>query len=86
VRHLSSILGCAARSAAYGDPSEALQQLPSPRTLLLPLTLATNRLSESLEKALPPTSMAPDQPKQLPPLLHWPALHRFLKDALTQLP
>jgi sirohydrochlorin ferrochelatase len=86
VRHLSSILGCAARSAAYGDPSEALQQLPSPRTLLLPLTLATNRLSESLEKALPPTSMAPDQPKQLPPLMHWPALHRFLKDALTQLP
>ena len=86
VRHLSGILGCTAVSTAYGDPMEGLQAKPLAGALLLPLTLAANRLSETLDQELQSTAMVPDQPQVLPPLLRWPGVHRFLLDALTQLP
>ena len=85
VSHLSGVLGCAALSTTYGDPMAALHKQPLDHTLLMPLTLAANRLSESLETALTTASPAPDRPEVLPPLLRWPALKRFVLDALLEL-
>jgi len=53
---------------------------------LLPLTLAANRLSETLDLELQSATMAQDQPEVLPPLLGWTDLRRFLLTTLVQLP
>ena len=85
VAHLTRVLGAPALSATYSDPMASLRE-DHGGALLLPLTLAANRLSESLESALPHPAVGPDQPEALPPLLHWPPLHRVVLDALTLLP
>jgi hypothetical protein len=55
--------------------------------LLLPLTLAANRLSESLQSSLAANPTPGDPPLTLlPPLLEIPALRQFLLTALEALP
>ena len=85
VEHLSGVLEAPALAATYSDPMASLE--PRHRgAVLLPLTLAANRLSETLELALSQSNQAPDQADVLPPLLHWPELHQIVLDALTLLP
>jgi hypothetical protein len=95
--HLAAVLGSPGVATAYGAPADALQQLPSspaapgppgaprpepPASLLLaPLTLAANRLSESLNME----SLAPSV-QVLPPLLSLAAVRQFLLDSLEALP
>ena len=62
---------------------------PEPGSVaVLPLTLASNRLTDTLEAgqrlALPPGQARPPQP--LPPLLQQPAIRQFLLTALGALP
>lgn len=85
VAHLGQVLDAPAVGAAYSDPMASLATPPS-GALLLPLTLAANRLSETLEQALPQPAMTPDRPQVLPPLLQWPELQLMVLDALTLLP
>lgn len=86
VDHLSAVLGCPAVSTPYESPLGGLADQPLERTLLLPLTLAANRLSETLDLELQAATMAQDQPEVLPPLLGWTDLRRFLLTTLVQLP
>ena len=83
--HLGQVLDAPALSASYSDPMASLRTQPS-NIVVLPLTLAANRLSEALQQALPQPSIHSDQPAVLPPLLQWPELRAMLIDALTLLP
>ncbi|MEY3928642.1 MAG: hypothetical protein RLZZ516_352 [Cyanobacteriota bacterium] len=85
--HLAAVLPGSARAAPYTAPPDQLRaQLPGP-AVLLPLTLAANRLSESLLPSAP-SGAAPDPAAAhvLPPLLEIPAVRQTLITALEQLP
>ena len=77
---LSAVLGCAAEATPYSATAADLACCGRGPALLLPLTLAPNRLSESLSMGvLPPHAV-------LPPLLEMPALREVLLAALEDLP
>lgn len=85
--HLAAVLPGAGHAAPYtAAPADLRAQLPAP-SVLLPLTLAANRLSESLLASAPPGS-APGSAAVvvLPPLLEIPAVRHTLIAALEQLP
>ena len=90
--HLGAVLGSAGLATPY---TAALADLvlpvdrPDPGTVaVLPLTLASNRLTDTLDAgrrgALQPGQARPPQP--LPPLLQQPAIRQFLLTALEALP
>jgi hypothetical protein len=68
-------------AAAYSDPHTALAAQPQPPALLAPLTLAPNRLSESLNMGARAASA-----EVLPPLLDLPPVRDFLLTQLEALP
>ena len=77
LQHLAAVVGYPGIAAAYSDPHTALAAQPQPPALLAPLTLAPNRLSESLNMGARAASV-----EVLPPLLDLPPVRDFL---LTQL-
>ena len=80
LRHLAGVLGAEGLAAPYTAGAADLGlELRGP-VLLLPLTLAANRLSESLTMGAQPSI------RVLPPLLEIPALRQALIAALEQLP
>ena len=81
LNHLASVLGCPGAAASYSDPCASLAAQPMKPQLLAPLTLAANRLSESLNMG----ALAPSA-EVLPPLLDLPAVRDFLLANLEALP
>jgi hypothetical protein len=78
--HLETVLGCPGEATPYSASAIELACCSRGPALLLPLTLAANRLSESL-------TMGTQPPVQvLPPLLEIPALRQLLITALEDLP
>jgi len=78
--HLAAVLGCPGEASPYSAVVADLACCSRGPALLLPLTLAANRLSESLTMgAQPPVEV-------LPPLLEIPALRQLLLAALEDLP
>lgn len=78
--HLAAVLGAEGLAAAYTATAADLGLERRGPALLLPLTLAANRLSESL------TMGCPQPIRVLPPLLEIPALRQALITALEHLP
>lgn len=79
--YLAQVLGCEGQPASFSDPDSSLALQPQSPALLAPLTLAANRLSESLNMgALAPSAAV------LPPLLDLPAVRDFLLANLEALP
>ncbi len=81
LKHLAQVLGHAGVAAAYSDPQAALTAQPQPPAVLAPLTLAPNRLSESLNMGGFSASA-----EVLPPLLDLPTVRDFLLTELEALP
>jgi len=79
--HLAFVLGYPGAAAAYSDPHASLSAQVQAPELLAPLTLAANRLSESLNMG----EIAPSA-EVLPPLLDLPAVRNFLLAQLEALP
>jgi hypothetical protein len=81
LRHLGVVLGRPGLPVAYQSEPQALRSLGDAATVLAPLTLAPNRLSESLSMSghTPPAQV-------LPPLLDLPAVRDFLLAQLEALP
>lgn len=80
LHHLAVVLGCPGEAAPYSAAAADLACCARGPALLLPLTLAANRLSESLTLGVqPPVAV-------LPPLLEIPALRQVLLTALEDLP
>jgi sirohydrochlorin ferrochelatase len=79
--HLAAVLGYPGVATAYSDPQAALAAQPQPPAVLAPLTLAPNRLSESLNMGGCSATA-----EVLPPLLTLPTVHRFLLAQLEALP
>ena len=90
--HLGTVLGSAGLPTPYTAQLADLVlpvDRPEPGPVaVLPLTLASNRLTDTLDAgqrmALPPGQARPPQP--LPPLLQQPAIRQFLLTALEALP
>lgn len=78
--HLAAVLGAEGLAAPYTAAAAELGLEGRGPLLLLPLTLAANRLSESLTMGSPPPI------RVLPPLLENPALRQALITALEHLP
>ena len=84
---LAAVLAAPGLAAPYTEPTEALKARPADPLVLLPLTLAANRLSESLADRLTDASSPfPGTWTLLPPLLEIPALRQHLLSALEALP
>ena len=83
--HLGQVLDAPALSAPYSDPMASLTTEHN-GLVVLPLTLAANRLSEALAQVWSQPARYPDRPQVLPPLLQWPELQSMLLDTLTLLP
>jgi len=81
LQHLAAVVGYPGVAAAYSDPHTALAAQPQPPALLAPLTLAPNRLSESLNMGARAASA-----EVLPPLLDLPPVRDFLLTQLEALP
>jgi hypothetical protein len=81
LQHLAAVVGYPGMATAYSDPHAALAAQPQPPALLAPLTLAPNRLSESLNMGAQTASV-----EVLPPLLDWPPVRDFLLTELEALP
>jgi len=87
VAHLEAVLCQSALATPYSAGTADLPLPPGAPLLLLPLTLAANRLSESLQSSLAANPTPGDPPLTLlPPLLEIPALRQFLLTALEALP
>ena len=89
--HLAAVLGSSGLATPYTASTADLHLQPDRSVVLLPLTLAANRLSESLAAALrsadhPPVAASSEALTLLPPLLDSPALRQFLLSALEVLP
>jgi len=90
--HLGTVLGSAGLATPYtAQLADLVLSVDRPEpgpVAVLPLTLASNRLTDTLEAgqrlALPPGQARPPQP--LPPLLQQPAIRQFLLTALEALP
>ncbi|WP_255003475.1 CbiX/SirB N-terminal domain-containing protein [Cyanobium sp. HWJ4-Hawea] len=81
LKYLAGVLALPGAPAAYSDPQAILAAQAEPPVVLAPLTLAPNRLSESLKmvRLAPPAEV-------LPPLLDLPAVRDFLLSSLEALP
>jgi sirohydrochlorin ferrochelatase len=79
--HLAAVLGCSGLATPYTAPLADLGPRLQGRAALLPLTLAANRLTESLGASLAGSGLSLH-----PPLLHLPAVREFLFSALEALP
>jgi sirohydrochlorin ferrochelatase len=79
--HLAAVSGYRGAAASYSDPQATLAAQVQAPELLAPLTLAANRLSESLNMG----ALAPSA-EVLPPLLDLPAVRDFLLANLEALP
>ena len=87
LRHLAAVLGHPGLATPYSAAAVDLVLPPGVPLRLLPLTLAANRLSESLQGSLASAPPAADPPLTLlPPLLEIPAVRQFLLSALEALP
>ena len=87
VAHLEAVLCQSALATPYSAGAADLLLPPGAPALLLPLTLAANRLSESLHSSLAAGRSPSDPPLTLlPPLLEIPPLRQFLLSALEVLP
>jgi hypothetical protein len=89
--HLAALLGGPGLATPYTASTADLHLQPGGSVVLLPLTLAANRLSESLASAFrsadhPPVAASSEVLTLLPPLLDNPALRQFLLSALEVLP
>ena len=90
--HLGAVLGSPGLATPYtaqlADLVLPVDRPDAGTVAVLPLTLASNRLTDTLEAgqrlALPPGQARPPQP--LPPLLQQPAIRQFLLTALEALP
>ena len=78
--HLTTVLGCPGEATSYTAAAADLACCSGGHALLLPLTLAANRLSESLTRGTEPPVQV------LPPLLEIPALRQALLANLENLP
>lgn len=84
---LAAVLAAPGLAAPYTESAQALKGQPADPLVLLPLTLAANRLSESLtERLTSASSVFPGSWTLLPPLLEIPALRQHLLSALEALP
>lgn len=84
---LAAVLAAPGLAAPYTDPSERLVAWTRAPIVLLPLTLASNRLSDCLADLLSGSgSDPPGSCTLLPPLLEIPALRQHLLSALEALP
>ena len=81
LQHLTQVLGAAGLAAPYQSPGASLPAALRSGALLAPLTLAPNRLSESLRM-----DEAAASAEVLPPLLQLPAVRAFLLASLEALP
>ena len=81
LNHLAAVLGYPGAAASYSNPCASLASQTVKPQLLAPLTLAANRLSESLNMG----GCAPSA-EVLPPLLDLPAVRDFLLAHLEALP
>jgi hypothetical protein len=79
--HLGDVLACEGLATPYTAQLSDLGPLAQDPGVLVPLTLAPNRLSESLAQA--PCGLGADV---LPPLLQLPAVRQFLVSTLEALP
>ena len=79
--HLAVVLGCQGVSTPYTAQGSELGPWAQKTATVMPLTLAANRLTESLTQAQLPPGLA-----VLPPLLELPTLRQFLISALEALP
>lgn len=87
LQHLAGVLKAPGCSAPFGRPLADLEVWPGCAPLRLqPLTLAANRLSESLRAAVAERFEPGPCPELLPPLLEQQALRGALLRALTSLP
>ena len=89
--HLAAVLGSPGLATPYTASTADLHLQPGRSVVLLPLTLAANRLSESLAAALrsadhPPVAPASEALTLLLPLLDNLPLRQFLLSALEVLP
>ena len=89
--HLAAVLGSPGLATPYTASTADLHLQPGRSVVLLPLTLAANRLSESLAAALrsadhPPLAPASEALTLLLPLLDNLPLRQFLLSALEALP
>ncbi len=81
LNHLAAVLGYPGAAASYSDPCASLAAQTVRPQFLAPLTLAANRLSESLNMGV----LAPSA-EVLPPLLDLSAVSDFLLTHLEALP
>ena len=81
LEHLAAVVGYRGVAAPYSDPHTALAAQLQQSALLAPLTLAPNRLSESLNMGARAASV-----EVLPPLLDLPPVRDFLLTQLEALP
>jgi sirohydrochlorin ferrochelatase len=79
--HLEAVLACPGLATPYTAQRSDLGPLAQDPGVLVPLTLAPNRLSESLAQGLCGPGV-----DVLPPLLQLPAVRQFLISALEALP
>lgn len=79
--HLAGVFGRRGAAVAYQAEPETLAALSDAASVLAPLTLAPNRLSESLSMVGPAPAV-----EVLPPLLDLPAVREFLLASLEALP
>lgn len=87
LRHLAAVLGHPGLATPYSAATADLALPPGVPLRLLPLTLAANRLSESLQGSIASGCPEVDPPLTLlPPLLEIPAVRQFLLSALEALP
>jgi sirohydrochlorin ferrochelatase len=85
---LSQVLGCPGVSAPYSAAMDQLGPVAANSTVVQPLTLAANRLTESLEASLmgEPENGCDRQVQLLPPLLQQLEVREFLLASLGALP
>ena len=85
---LSQVLGCPGVSAPYSAAMDQLGPVAANSSVVQPLTLAANRLTESLEASLmgEPENGCDRQVQLLPPLLQQLEVREFLLASLGALP
>ena len=85
---LSQVLGCPGVSAPYSAAMDQLGPVAANSTVVQPLTLAANRLTESLEASVmgEPENGCDGRVQLLPPLLHQLEVREFLLASLEALP
>ncbi len=85
---LGQVLGCPGVSAPYSAAMDQLGPVAANSAVVQPLTLAANRLTESLEASAmrEPENRCDGRVQLLPPLLQQPEVREFLLSSLGALP